>query len=330
MTHEQANPFSQPPQMHEQVAASEIVALQRGQDVELATAHTLYNPAEIGIPEVSAGNRFSVVGEIALPGQGGDGSDDAETALVRMDTQHGMSELFLVGLMRDAQGNRVVVPGKSWVTLKEGVGFVVGRGDGTDDARLLDGARLFGTDMPDTVSRRHATIKYEHGTVTIHDTSSNGTIVKGERPQPAERSATRVVSKLAVGHVASVGQVRASGAAMIDSADVPRTPQDMDRIAADREASRQAEIKAQLAEVDQELEALKQGLSERDSIALWKYASGIINKREAQQRGDGQDSYNQERLAGEGLREMSPKAREIKDDYRWLMERNSRLLDQLK
>jgi hypothetical protein len=146
--------------------------------------------------------------------------------------------------------------------------------------------------------------------IVIGDNSSNGTEVIGHRATQSVRSTQVVKSGLIDGVPKTATEAKAAIA----------------KSAADLLAERNLKINAEIDAIDKQMKDIKKGLSERDTLALWKYASGLINKKEAQKRGDGQDSKNQEMIAGEGFREMSPNAKERMHKYHQLMSRKSDLL----
>lgn len=69
------------------------------------------------------------------------------------------------------------------------------------------------------------------------------------------------------------------------------------------------------------LDALTEGLSQKDKNELWSYASSLLNKAEAQQEGDGEASTRYGQYAGQSERAMSPAARDIKGQYLSLFSR---------
>ncbi len=83
-----------------------------------------------------------------------------------------------------------------------------------------------------------------------------------------------------------------------------------------------AELKAEAAhaqeveDAEQDLKDFKEQFSKEDQLGLWKYAANLLSKIEAQQKHDGQASIDYGQLAGEGLRMLSPAAKEAAEEYR--------------
>ncbi len=93
--------------------------------------------------------------------------------------------------------------------------------------------------------------------------------------------------------------------------------------------SKEAELAQEDQLISEEMKAIKSRFDDETALNLWRYASGTINKREAQARGDGQGSMNEGQVAGEAYRKLPSEAKEVADRYRYLMERRSTILEQL-
>ena len=284
----------------------ELVDMSRGDRLMLDPLQNIYEATEVGLPNENEHYKFGIVAEVTFKGVE-ERDDDKSFVVIRTDNKfNGMSEVFLAGVTKDESGKRTLITtDKGWVSLTPGRATTVGR-YGAD----VDGERLVGSHFGESISRTHLAIELQKGGIVIGDNSSNGTEVFGNRATQSERSTQVVKSGLIDGVPKSAAEARAA----IATSD------------ADLLAERNQKIDTEIDTIDKQMKDLKEGLSERDAMALWKYASGLINKKEAQMRGDGQDSINQERIAGEGYREMSPKAQAIKDEYHRLMSRKSALI----
>jgi hypothetical protein len=284
----------------------ELVDMSRGDRLMLDPLQTIYEATEVGLQNETDIYKIGIVAEVTLKGVE-ERDDDKSFVVIRTDNKfNGMSEVFLAGVTKDESGKRTLITtDKGWVKLESGRATTVGR-HGAD----VDGERLMGGHFGESISRTHLAVELQKDGIVIGDNSSNGTEVIGHRATQSVRSTQVVKSGLIDGVPKSAAEAKAA----IAKSD------------ADLLAERNLGINAEIDAIDVQMKDIKEGLSERDALALWKYASGLINKKEAQMRGDGQDSINQEMVAGEGFREMSPKAKGIMHDYHRLMSRKSALL----
>lgn len=159
-------------------------------------------------------------------------------------------------------------------------------------------------DFPDNelISREHLTISLKDGKFTFADHSTNGTLVRTARPEQYVDDRTGVEYQDARdGSTAkSVGESAVSA----------------DLSAVVHEDSRD--------KLQAELDNLTAGLSEEDRLNLWRYASGMLNKREAQQKGDGKGSILEGQNAGSAYKQLSADADGIAGKYLSIMDRLNR------
>lgn len=244
----------------------------------------IYAQSEIGLPAEDENYQYSVVGEVGL----GDESNGTALSLMRaINKKKGTADLFVAGLLKNHQGDKEIAGG--WVHIPADTLIVIGRKPAQEgEAQKISGKKLFGVEFPSDISRKHLAIKLSgNGQLEVEDSSKNGSRLQGNL-------------------------VEQTGSETGGTQDEPLTPKPVEK-----EVSREDEMQSIAARI-KEIEA---GLSEADSLALWRYWSGLANKREAQQRGDGQDSYNQERVASNGYNSMSPQALAVAEEYRTLADR---------
>jgi len=81
---------------------------------------------------------------------------------------------------------------------------------------------------------------------------------------------------------------------------------------------------SQAEQLQLRLDAIGQKYDREASLNLWRYASGMMNKRDAQRAGDGQASMDYHQQAGQAIRELEkvsgPDARKDAEDYLSLMQ----------
>lgn len=268
----------------------------------------IYPPNHIGEPAEDENYRYAVVGEIGL----GAVADGIDLALIRAtNKKSNIAEMFVVGLRKNDQGNREVAGG--WESIPADQPVVIGRKSSkdTDDSKIT-GKNLFGVEFPSGVSRKHVTLELSaSGQLTVADTSTNksrvtGNVISDKDQQPVEN-------------------LPSSG--LIDR--VPAA-EEIAQLRKNEVAQKRNEILHEVEKLEDRMKGIESGLKdEAQGHALWQYASGTINKAEAQRAGNGQESYNEEQKAGEGWRKMSAGTRAVAPEYTALMQRKADLLGDL-
>lgn len=109
----------------------------------------------------------------------------------------------------------------------------------------------------------------------------------------------------------------------------PKTTEDFKAIEEQRRIERNAPYEARIQEIEQQLANLKTGLSERDISELNSYAFNLANKREAQNMGNGKNSYYFEGEAGKAYRAMSQRAKEIASNYNYLWQQRASIYSRM-
>ncbi len=288
----------------------------RNAELQLDMHKDLYPSEQLGIPAENDQYSFSVAAEIVLPDHEKSG---VSIAFVKaFNKQFDRIELFAVGIATDEDGNKKTA-GQTWQAIKPGQKYNLGRkapSEVEESEHRITGERLFGQEFPTTVSRSHLDIELTtEGGLTIEDHSTNGTKVAGH-----ELVETPALIK-------EVPGIRGKLSAVRETELITHVPTAEER-EQERSAAEQAEreeIQRKAAEILDKINELTANLSEDDKMALWKYASGTLNQREAQQNGRDQESINQGMVAGEGWKSMSKSARDVAQEYLNLMNQNSRL-----
>lgn len=99
---------------------------------------------------------------------------------------------------------------------------------------------------------------------------------------------------------------------------IDQVPQNAAEVATLAEKAAEVKRAPLLAQADALLAQIKADeahLSPKDQLAMWKYASGAINQREAQKRGNHQDAKNEGQNAQAGYNELSSAGREALSHY---------------
>ena len=219
-------------------------------------------------------------------------------SVVRIKEKSGVDTFHMVSDKVDNEGNTI----KNYITLAKGVKFTIGRlnAGSPEDGHMIDGKELVGENFSDSISRKHLTVELTDNGLEIKNLSRNGTSVEGvkvadERFRPISSQGVMQSSGVEVNAVPE----ESSEKVLIDK--VPKSQEDLDEIRKSRLEEQNRPIKEQLDSVEQEFAEFKSQFTEDETLNMWKYAAGMMNKREAQQRGDGQGSYAEEMNAGEGL-----------------------------
>lgn len=175
------------------------------------------------------------------------------------------------------------------------------RGDRVLLGREVDNLHV--QDRNTAISRRHAEIRVgDDGILNIVDhNSTNG---------------TRVIT----GANAEEGLISR----------VPKSPDETQDILAVSEQQRQAEVESQGKSAEQEfatrIEDLLKPFSEGDRMWIWRYAAGIMNKRDAQVRGDGAASIAHGQAAGRAFSKLTTRdAQDAANTYLHYMEQLERV-----
>ena len=143
---------------------------------EIGTDVDLYSPEQIGLPEqMGDGGTLSVVGEVSLKG---DGINSVDLALIKCVDLDGSESVYVAGLEADEQGRVKAVSNERWQLLEDNTTFSIGRAKPTNNF-MDDGRQLFGHMFTDDISRNHIGITLNKDTLTIVDTSSNGSTYRG-------------------------------------------------------------------------------------------------------------------------------------------------------
>ncbi len=85
--------------------------------------------------------------------------------------------------------------------------------------------------------------------------------------------------------------------------------------AAELQARQEAESIEAEDKLREQLDSMVEGLNESDRLNVWRYSAGLVNKREAQFRDDGEGSIMHEQNAGQARRALSPDGLEVVDKY---------------
>jgi hypothetical protein len=297
---------------------------QQGQRIALDAKAELYSPTEIGIPLQDNGNTFAIVGEIGI--NDNTKTTTAEAAIISVTGENEVQSLFLVGIVKDEQGRTSIANG-NWTYLTPGEEFTVGRPDPKNPGgpEFIDGKTLVGTDFNIGVSRSHTKIKFEDGQVTIDDESINHTTLKGQEILNSREQVQTKFSRFATGSQVKVEIVMNDKPNLITA--VPKSKDDFDKITIDIAAAKTAELNAKLAPISEELKKLTSGLPESDSIKLFRYSDSKSQKREAQQRSDGDMSIAYGSNIAEAYNSLSPRGKEVADQYDALIQRKEAITD---
>lgn len=246
--------------------------------------HSVFNSEDFGLPKVlPSGAHVEVVAVLAL-------EDEMILPVIKETSGEGSAAHFTLLGKNDAGKPKAVY------TLFNNHPVHIGREPNIrKDAQNSTGIKIsefgFGGAGNVHVSRDHLSLVLdrENGSITVHSTAINGTKIDAVRKNTETAAATR-----------SLGTT-----ALIDSVPVPH------------EAVTEIENKhlAELNDLEEEFKVFKEQFTDEESLSMWRYAAGMMNKREAQLRGDGNGSYAEERNAGIGLGELrktrDPERRQI-------------------
>lgn len=291
-------------------------------EVKLDMHAELYSPERLGIPAEENQYSFSVAGEVLLGGQDEPGTS---IALIKaLNKQFNRVDLYAVGLTHDSEGNKKIT-GHSWLEIKPGQKYNLGRKSPDETVaseRRVTGERIFGEEFSNIVSRNHLDLELTmDGELTIQDHSTNGTKVIGHEVTEALTPIT---------HAPNMSIEEQSSAPSADLVTHVPSSEEREQKRIEAEQRELSEVQRRISEITDEMGELTANFSENDKTAIWKYASGRIKKREAQEEGRGQESINQGMISGEGWNSMSQTAREVANNYLQLMSEKSRLIKRLK
>lgn len=115
---------------------------------------------------------------------------------------------------------------------------------------------------------------------------------------------------------------------VIDS--VPVTKEDFLLLEQRNVAEHNSPFEARIKEIDDLINRLTSGLGEADVTRLWSFASNMMSKREAQEQGNGDNSYYYEGLAGQSYRAMSSEAQGVSGQYLRLVQQKDALYARMK
>lgn len=87
-----------------------------------------------------------------------------------------------------------------------------------------------------------------------------------------------------------------------------------------------SETEKQIDELDQRIKQIKESVSEEDGMNLWRYATGSMQKSDAQHHGDGEGSIYWGQQSGQAYRALSEPAARRADEYLHLMQAKHKLL----
>jgi pSer/pThr/pTyr-binding forkhead associated (FHA) protein len=244
--------------MHDQypqpIQLPEVAELNNGERIALDLNTSIYSPTEIGLPEQVNNDSFSIVGEITLKSDSEE--DSADFAVVRVNNSYNTAfEIGLVSLTKTENGKDAT--NSKFIKIPEGDAVTLGRSVDVTDPFVLDGQLLTGKAFSKGISRRHATLKLDGTSLTIEDGSSNGTKVVHEA---STKSSPDQPSRVLISEVPK------------DDVEIREIN---DRVQLERDLKTEQELEAIRRDMDQ----LREGLSEKDLMALWKYGSGLIGMK---------------------------------------------------
>jgi len=192
---------------------------------------------------------------------------------------------------------------------------IIGRNPGlavTEDSRAVGiSTSELGIEGDYLISRNHFSVTLTKAGIEIQNNGQNGTTIEAVRKREhSEAVLGKGVTTLTGGTIERVDEELRPKTLITE---VPK------EVSPQRESSAEVQQTPNFAEtsetLDREKKDLVAGLSEDDQMNLWRYASGTLNKSEAQRQGNGQESINQSQIAGQALRALSPKAKERADAY---------------
>lgn len=280
----------------------ESFTLTKGDETVFDAYANTIAPTEIGLPNEypESKEEVSIVGNVQLSGVAGD-----SLSIVRLHSGEGVDRWFIVGKEYNDEAGNVQ---RSWVQLDIDSPLIVGRRDGNNQHKhIVDGMTLNGKEFSHNTSRQHAVVSLAKNGLTIKDISSNGTSVQGVLAEIHEKKST-ILTPEAGANIASMQEVAVVG----------------------KDKVYNESIEAQLKKLDDDIALLKDGVSDKQSLDMWKYASNMNLKRDAQQKDDGNGSYFHEAEAGKAYNALTPDLKLKAEIFRDLMQRKSVILNKLR
>jgi len=300
--------------------------MKKGDNFVIDASYDAFPVSEIGLERGHDVN-VAVIGKVSNSDKNFEQAEESgiSFAVVRIDEQNGSETYHIVTDKLQEDGSVK----KSWMSIPKNVKLTIGRGDEStrDDPTFIDGQRLSGKNLSNGISRKHMTLELTNQGIEVTDLSTNGTHIEAVKAQTDHRTAASGVLHAGEIQVQEV-PIETGNNKLIDGA--PKTPEDFAKLEAARLEELNKHKTEQLAKIEEEFDAFRSNFTEDQTLNMWKYAAGLMNKREAQIKGDGQASYDHERMAGEGLSALkTPELKAAADKYHGYMQQISYLRSSL-